>query len=197
MAPSSVSQTEDRLPRILARFQEDLERHFKDTPEIQALQDSIQKLGQDPKRQEDRFYTGGIYSWQGAMRSTNSAAESSPGESKPPTVLARLSPLVRLFNVWILPILIGMVPTLFGAFTSGLVPPQGFNCRVWGEAAFFFACILSAILDFPLNSCFTLDNESSGKKLFWWTFAKDSFFFLGTTIWLVASVIGTLNRCDC
>lgn len=131
-----VSQTEDRLPRILARFQEDLERHFKDTPEIQALQDSIQKLGQDPKRQEDRFYTGGIYSWQGAMRSTNSAAESSPGESKPPTVLARLSPLVRLFNVWILPILIGMVPTLFGAFTSGLVPPQGFNCRVWGEAAF-------------------------------------------------------------
>ena len=116
------------------------------------------------------------------------------------TLLARIQALISAFWQWVkprfLPILIILIPTITGAITSSRVPPDGWNCRVTGETAVFFAWLVSAELNYVLQSAIPLGNTNS-KKIFWWTLAKDTIIALGTIVWVFMTVVGALNRCDC
>ena len=108
-------------------------------------------------------------------------------------VTARLSHHLksRLF-----PTLIILIPTISGAVVSSRVPPDGWNCRVSGEVAIFFAWLASAELG-TLIQRFIPSTTANQKSLFKIMLVKDLFFALGTIVWVFMTVVGALNRCDC
>ena len=195
-----VSQTEVRTPSILDRFQQDLDRHFKDevakgSIKLDVAEPSLKDLKSCGEGQESRFYRGGIYSWMPfdwLYRQTRSSKAPDEGFSPSPPGKGH-----KFINFMLLPFLIVFTPTLFSASASGRIPPDNFNCRVGSEIAFFIAWLSSAALDVPLRRYFNLEDIATATKLFRWAFCKDLFFALGTTGWLMATVIGALNRCDC
>ena len=105
--------------------------------------------------------------------------------------------------------------TITGMIISGLVPPDGLDCRHVGELSTCMVWILSAWLDTGLNYMIPLGDTSQKSKnkvleatlkknlehkqklLFRWTVIKDVMVSIATLGGVVAVQVGVLNRCSC
>ena len=162
-----VSQTEAAIPRILKRFQVDLER--LDLPnEIKMPIECLQNKKQ-------RIYHGGIYSWQPQMSNSSTT-------------------FWTVYNI--LPLLVVIVGTVTGLLVSGNVPPDGWECRSWGELLISSGWFLSAGFDVTIKYFWPLKEGTQG-KLFWTILIKDSVATAVTMGGIIATQVGIFNRCDC
>ena len=162
-----VSQTEAAIPRILKCFQVDLDR--LDLPN--EIKMPNERLGDN----EQRIFHGGIYSWQ-------------PQMSKSPTTF---------WTVYIvIPFLVVIVGTVTGLLVSGYVPPDGWECRSWGELLISSGWFLSAGFDVVINY-FWPPNNRTQRRLFWTMLIKDSLATAVTMGGIIATQVGIFNRCDC
>ncbi|OCK80882.1 hypothetical protein K432DRAFT_404298 [Lepidopterella palustris CBS 459.81] len=126
-----VSQTEDAIPRILERFEEDL---YKLHPtEVQGIQDW--KIDRS-----HRIVHGGIFSWHPAKWKLNRKEGISLGASM-------MSYLVSFLIVG---------SGYLTAFTiSWRVPPDGPTCRHVAEGTMFGLWVVSVIINCVLETCCT------------------------------------------
>lgn len=162
-----VSQTEAAIPRILRRFQIDVERL--------NLPNKIELPNECLDNNEKRLLNGGIYSWQ-------------PKKCTPSHE--------RLTYHIVLPYSVVILGTMTGMIVSTLVPPDGLDCRHIGEILILIAWILSAQVDRWLNSTWHLD-EKEHSKLFWTTSIKDLLVTIATMGGIITTQIGVFNRCSC
>ena len=215
-----VSQTEAAIPRILRRFQMDLDR--LDLPEKVLMPNNGLK---DFKDDQVRIFQGGIYSWQPSKWQHNSTFPSNSyrGTRRPSTVASsyeRLAhdqasshalsvPAVEPSSIAevthqrpsdnryaLLPFPILILGTVTGMIVSSLVPPDGFNCRHIGEILICAAWILSAQADLLLNYLWPLSSNKLS-TLFWMTAAKDFLTTFATMGGVVVTQVGVFNRCSC
>lgn len=168
-----VSQTEAAIPRILRRFQKDL-----DSMQLQMPNDGLEDV-------QRRILQGGVYSWQ---PSSSIAWTSQP------------CPADKI-HAW-LPYPILLLGTVTGMLLSAFVPPDGFDCRHDGEICICAAWIFSALIDHPLSySCPPADCQRTGSNsstiLLWATIAKDTVITCAITVGVVVMQIGIFNRCAC
>ena len=90
-----------------------------------------------------------------------------------------------------------LTPSLTAALAiSGFVPPEGFNCRHFGQISICMAWILSRASDSLIQYYYPV---SSGRlnMLFWMTGAKDLLVTVATMGGIVVTQIGVFNRCVC
>ena len=105
--------------------------------------------------------------------------------------------------------------TITGMLISGLVPPDGLDCRHLGEFLICMVWLLSACIDTGLNYMIPLGDTSQTsinkvpeatlkenlkykqKLLFRWTVIKDVVVSIATLGGVVAVQVGVLNRCSC
>ena len=216
-----VSQTEAAIPRILERFQDDLNHRKK-------LRNKISLPNAFLADSERRKFHGGIYQWQpskyrsqakplmhkngpdstqGQLNDPNQpeVTQSLIGDRKPEK--AHKGPRA---NSNIQHMIFAHVIIIAGAVTgfiiSSLVPPGGFGCRHIGELSILTAWLVSAYLDILLNKIFSLNGRSrkcfkwdvkSTTMLFWMTFVKDIISTAATMGGVILTQIGILNRCEC
>lgn len=162
-----ASQTEAAIPRILRRFQVDIER--LDLPnEIKLPNECLED-------NEKRIFHGGIYSWRPQRRTLSY------------TYLAYES---------VLPLLIMVIGTATGMAVSALVPPDGWDCRHIGHILISIAWLLSAQADGWLNHLWPL-NEQNQSKVFWIIGTKDLLVTIATMGGVITTQLGVFNRCSC
>lgn len=183
-----VSQTENAIPRILQRFQADLDR-LEFGSDIRLPNEYTEKRQGECRKhcqtecldcsQRRKFY-GGIYSWQPAKWQSRTH-----------------EPLVAgIIIQTILPIVIVVTATAAGFWISYLVPPEGWNCRHRGEIPILAAWLVSAIFDRALKNSLPLIGDYYAWH-FWLTFVKD-FLLTAVTMGIVIFVqVGLFNRCEC
>lgn len=210
-----VSQTEAAIPRILKRFQVDLDRllspaelNLSDASldDIRlALPSSIRTLNDrclsDDQR---RIYHGGVYSWQpskwqpkDSIPSTLSTSRSVNATYSYRDLSGYRSLLKRCRTQDILPYVVVVIGLLSGVMISSYVPPEGFiDCRRISEVLICLAWIISALLDILLIYLFPL-KSSNGDWLFWMTLFKDLLMTIATAGGVVVTVVGVFNRCSC
>ena len=156
-----VSQTEAAIPRILRRFQIDVERL--------NLPNKVKLPNDCLEDNEKRTFHGGVYSWQ---------------------------PQRSHLSHDVLSHVIVIMGTATGMLISGLVPPDGWNCRHFGEILILFAWLLSAHIDGWLRHLWPL-NKDNHNKLFWSTFFKDLLATIATTGGIITCQVGVFNKCEC
>lgn len=160
-----VSQTEAATPRILRRFQVDLDHldlpkdHLGQAQKVRMPNDCLE----DAQR---RIFHGGVYSWQPSRWQRKSSSSSKRSRPSDPAAIStglnapagEHSSIVSTFqprpsdnNHALLPYPILLLGTLTGMFVSGFVPPDGFDCRHTGQLLICTAWILSAQADHLLN----------------------------------------------
>jgi len=173
-----VSQTEAAIPRILRRFQGDLDR--LDLPrDHQGQPQNVQMPNDCPEDVQRRILQGGVYSWQ------------------PSSSIANMSqPRPADKNHALLPYPILLLGTITAVLLSALVPPDGFNCRHAGEISICAAWILSALVDHLLNRLWPVGSNNS-IVLLWITIVKDFLVTCATMVGVVVMQIGVFNRCSC
>ena len=156
-----VSQTEAAIPRILRRFQIDVERL--------NLPNKVKLPNDCLEDNEKRTFHGGVYSWQprGSHLSHN-----------------------------LLSHVIVIMGTATGMMISALVPPDGWNCRHYGQFLILFAWLLSAQIDGWLSHLWALD-KANHTKLFWSTCFKDLLFTIATMGGIIITQVGVFNKCEC
>ena len=162
-----VSQTEAAIPRILRRFQTDIE-HLNLPNQLELPNASLNDI-------QKRIFHGGVYSWQ-------------PQEWP----LSHTS----LLNDNVLPNLIMIVGTVTGMAVSALVPPDGWDCRHIGEISIFLTWFMSAQVDVLLVYLWPLKTNNQN-KLFWTTNIKDLVATVLTMGGIAITQIGIFNRCSC
>ena len=216
-----VSQTEAAIPRILERFQDDLNHRKK-------LKNKISLPNACLADSERRKFHGGIYQWQPSKYRTQAKLlmlkdNQNPTQSQlnDPNQLTVTQSSIgyrtpRNLSKWpkaspnaqhvILAHIIVIAGAVTGFILSSLVPPGGFNGRHIGEFAILAAWLVSAYLDILLNKIFSLNGRSrkffkwhvkSTTMLFWTTFAKDIVLTIATMGGVILTQIGVLNRCEC
>ena len=156
-----VSQTEAAIPRILRRFEVDVERL--------NLRNKIKLPNGCLDDNEKRIFHGGVYSWQ-------------PHKCHP------------YFNF--LSYVIVVMGTATGMAVSAFVPPDGWNCRHFGEIAILIAWLLSALIDIWLSHIWHLNKENQNKT-FWSTGFKDLLFTIATMGGIITTQLGVYNKCEC
>ncbi|KAL8869000.1 MAG: hypothetical protein Q9174_004600 [Haloplaca sp. 1 TL-2023] len=210
-----VSQTENAIPRILKRFQVDLDRllvldqHKPLDPTLDgirlALPRKIESLNQCLTKDDARTYHGGVYSWQPskwqpkktAVPTRTLGASSEPASSlQISAALLQMMKRCRTHNV--LPYAALIIATLTGVIISSLVPPAGFtDCRRITETLMGITWVISALSDVALIHVFPLTADNA-RWLFWSTFIKDLLVTVATVIGgIVVTVFGVFNRCSC
>ena len=211
-----VSQTEAAIPRILRRFQIDLER-------LQLLK-SIKLPNDCLHDKQRRIFHGGIYSWQPQKYYSSR------------TILTHYE---------VLPYLIVVLGTATGMMVSAFVPPDGWDCRNNGEILILIAWLLSARIDVLFHHLWPLDennqrvaendrivaannmqinennqrlneenqrlkkdnqrlnedsqrlNKTNQRKLLWITGIKDLLVTIATMGGVITTQLGVFNRCSC
>ena len=177
------------MDELIERYKS-LARRSKALEKVTELNESL-----DDRR---RISHGGIYSWQPFrwQRETSNNAQDWKRHALPAYSIVILG-------------------TITGMTISGLVPPDGPDCRHFGELSTCLVWLLSAWLDTRLNSMIPLgdtiqepDNkvsEATLKKmlehkqnlLFRWTVTKDVIISIATLGGVIAVQVGVLNRCSC
>ena len=177
-----VSQTEAAIPRILRRFQLDLDR----LPLVNSI-----KLPNDCLHDNQRrIFHGGIYSWQ-------------PQKYHPSRT--------TLTDHKVPSYLIVVLGTATGMIISAFVPPDGWGCRNIGEILILIAWLMSALIDELFHQLWPLLNEDNQRlnedsqrlnkinqrKLLWTTGIKDLFATITTMGGIITTQLGVFNRCSC
>lgn len=174
-----VSQTEAAIPRILRRFQIDVDRL--------GLENGLQLPNDCLDDGQQRIFYGGIYSWQ----------PQTSHESKK-----------WWTTINVIPYLVVIMGTVTGVAISALVPPSGWNCRHNGEILILFAWLLSAQIDtwvgqlWPLNGNNKVESHERSQrknqdKLFWSMVIKDFLATIATMGGIIATQVGIFNKCEC
>lgn len=179
-----VSQTENAIPRILHRFQIDLDR-LEFESDIRLPANRQHKCGKHcPIKcveccQRRKFY-GGIYSWQPAKWHSR----------------AREPLVMRITLPTALSIMIVVAATASGFWMSYLVPPEGWSCRHRGELPVLAAWLASVMFDRALASSlpFTGNHNTWYFRL---TFIKDVLMTAVTFGIVIVVQVGIFNRCEC
>lgn len=183
-----VSQTENAIPRILQRFQTDLDRQAFGSDMRLPNEYTEERQGKCRKHcqtecvecSQRRKLHGGIYSWQPVKRQSR---------TREPSVAGIIVPIV-------LPIIIVLAATTAGIWLSSLVPPEGWSCRHHGEIPILAAWLVSAIFDRALNFFLPFIGPYQAWH-FWLTFVKD-FLTTAVTIGIIVyTQAGVFNRCEC
>ena len=204
-----------------------LTRRKKALERVTELNESLD----DPRR----ISHGGIYSWQPfrwQWETSDNAQTVTALDQKEQTQRSRDGPQSRGLSLvghfdgissgsgsWkrhTLPACsIVILGTITGMIISGLVPPDGLDCRHFGELLTCMVWILSAWLDTGLNYMIPLGDtsqkannkvpeatlernlEHKQKLLFRWTVIKDVMVTIATLGGVIAVQVGVLNRCSC
>ena len=197
-----VSQTDGAIPRILRRFESDLERV------IPAAEFHLPNLYL--KNSEMRVFNGGIYTWrpsepqQSFVRSFqplqetgksvavhseqfNTAIAAQFAASSAPNKPNRLS--LAAASAFVGPAVSSNLTVILGTATgfivSALVPPEGFDCRHVAQIFILLTWLVSAQL-----------NRIVGRKV-WALMLKDLASTLLTMIGIIVTQIGVFNQCVC
>jgi len=169
-----VSQTQKAIPRILTRFQADLNLRLQPFgSEKLSVPDYV--LGDNLKR----VVNGGIYSW-------------SPGKLSKEKPMELWPLICRNF----LPITIVVFGTVTAMIVSGCVPPGGWQDRHCAQAVLLGIWLLSFTLTSVFKRFVPSASEYNLKVQFWLTFVKDAISMLATLLVIVVTQIGIFNRCD-
>ena len=202
-----VSQTENAIPRILRRFQLDIDRelgHLQiEMPNTHLFENKVEVPATSMRERN-----GGIYSWvpEKARRklieqirdaeshlgsSTPSSSKTIDPAEKRLTWPTYLSKVLRLRPGSVPFTLLIVLSCLFtGCLISILVPPIGFICRSQTETAIVGIWLLAAVLDYVTWS-------GNDDRQFWFMFSKDLLSTLITMGTIVATQVGIFNRCSC
>lgn len=156
-----VSQTGAAIPRILRRFEVDVERL--------NLPNKIKLPNHCLDNDEKRIFHGGVYSWQ-------------PQKCRP------------FHNL--LSYVIVIMGTATGMAVSAFVPPDGWDCRHYGEISILIAWLLSAQIDIGLSRRWP-SNKRNRNKLFWSTGFKDLVIVIATMGGIITAQVGVFNKCEC
>ena len=179
-----------------------LARRSKAMEKVTELNESL-----DDRR---RISHGGIYSWQPFrwQRETSDNAQAGHIDGIPLASGDWKRHALPAYSIVILGTITGMI-------ISGLVPPDGWDCRHVGELLTCMVWILSAWLDTLLNYMIPLGDMSQKSKdkvpgatlekilehkqnlLFRWTITKDVLTSIATLGGVIAVQVGVLNRCSC
>lgn len=79
---------------------------------------------------------------------------------------------------------------------SAFVPPDGWDCRHYGEILILIAWLLSAQIDIGLRCRWPL-NKGDRNKLFWSTGLKDLLVVIATMGDIITAQVGVFNKCQC
>ena len=204
-----VSQSELAIPRILRRFQVDLDRH----PPTEKVKLPNHVLEQS----KVRIFSGGIYSWLPASRAK---AKSDPHNFKIPASpsLDSFSKQNANFNNWrqcstpllfrssskdwsyckvgIFSNLIVILGMITGILISILVPPDGWTCRNVAQLLIPLLWFLSAQFD-TIIECMLPSLRQNQTLLFRAIGLKDLLVTLATMGGIVVTQIGVFNQCSC
>ncbi|KAL8829573.1 MAG: hypothetical protein Q9191_001950 [Dirinaria sp. TL-2023a] len=215
-----VSQTEAAIPRILRRFQADLDR-LNLPKRVQMPNHCLKDLGEDQRR----IFYGGTYSWQPSKwQSKNHLSSKSRTPRPSATTTPRYEPLNQNlaansrdstasaapsasitstscqnppdFSHALLAYAILILSTVTGMIVSGLVPPDGFDCRHLGQLSICAAWIISALADLLVNYLWPLSSNKLS-TLFWMTVVKDFVITVATMGGVIVTQVGVFNRCSC
>lgn len=183
-----VSQTEHAIPRILQRFQIDLDRlEFGSDMRLpneytDKRREKCRKHGQTECvecSQRRKFY-GGIYSWQPAKWQSTTREPLARGVTLP----------------MILPFVIVATATASGFWLSYLVPPEGWSCRHRGEIPTLAAWLLSVMFDRALDSLLPFTGRCHAWH-FRLTYIKDVLMTAVTVGIVIFIQVGIFNCCEC
>lgn len=210
-----VSQTEAAIPRILRRFQIDLDRL--------SLPTTIEMPNRCLENEQKRVFFGGVYSWQPSKwQSGRSATLHDPHSSNQPVavdasyealnqhsssskrpastnsskVAHKLWSRLSLRNHVVFSHMILLLGSITGMIVSSCVPPDGFNCRHIGEVLVCLAWILSAQADKMMVSMWPVNGTKLG-ALFWTATLKDLLATIATMGGIVITQVGVFNQCAC
>ena len=86
--------------------------------------------------------------------------------------------------------------TATGMAVSAFVPPDGWDCRHYGEILILIAWLLSAQIDIGLSRRWPL-NKGNRNKLFWSTGLKDLLVAIVTMGGIIVAQVGVFNKCEC
>lgn len=86
--------------------------------------------------------------------------------------------------------------TATGVAVSAFVPPDGLDCRHYGEIPILIAWLLSAQIDAGLSRRWPL-NKGNRNKLFWSTGFKDLLVTIATMGAIITAQVGVFNKCEC
>ena len=193
MREGKLANINESLDNDRTRIMDKLIERYKSLARRTKAMEKLTELNESLDDRK-RISRGGIYSWQPFrwQRETSHNIQ---------TVTA----------YWIV-----ILGTITGMIISGLVPPDGPDCRHIGELLTCLLWILSAWVDTRLNYMIPLGDTSqkSNNKvpeaaasenilehkqnlLFRWTIAKDVIISIATLGGVIAVQVGVLNRCAC
>ena len=202
-----ASQTENAIPRILRRFQMELDHRFsfwKQKLPNEYLFDGPREVPTTTQRQK----SGGIYSWQpedvrkdlivdieSRARKDTFRRQLRTGSNR--TLGSRLLRLMELApGSWRFSFLMVVISLLAGMLISALVPPDGFWCRDWAELSIAAVWVLSDVFDY-LPVLFRWISENHYPRIYRFIFFKDALLGLCNIGLVVATQVGIMNKCSC
>lgn len=168
-----ASQSQNAVPRILERLQEDV---------LLANGNKSSKFSLssiDLRNPHTR--TGGIYTWQMSKLKWSTYKGAGTSIKWTSAILFFLS-LASVGSSF-----------LIAVFISYQVPPTGWGCRGVLQSAIFASWVGSLTCDF----FFQMKLEHRPRLLFWTTFIKDIVVTVATLTMMIYSSIGVFNRCMC
>jgi hypothetical protein len=193
-----VSQTENAIPRIMQRFQTDINSAFpvwkSSLPNSHLTADDVEDRPDAALRER----SGGIYTWQPTYtlpRNNSRAGLASDNTTKYLNAkwqrachayvnFIKLRPGSPVF-----PLLILAAGGITSTLISYLIPPRGFETRHIAEILLYSAWLLSAALDY-------IPYGAHHRCHFWFTFAKDTLLTIATMGGIIATQVGVFNRCS-
>ena len=202
-----ASQTENAIPRILRRFQMELDHRFsswKQKLPNEHLFDGLREVPATTQRQK----SSGLYSWQpeDVRKDLIADIESRTREDafrrqlKAGSKNTRSSRLLRLMELapgsWRFSFLLVLISLLAGMLISALVPPDGFWCRDWVELSIAAVWVLSDVLDY-LPILLRWNSKDHYPRIYRFIFFKDALLGLCNIGLVVATQVGIMNKCSC
>ena len=189
-----VSQTENAIPRILHRFQVELDGYFVPT-ENDSPGWSLFHKANNSSDLEKRRKNGGIYSWQPQYirEALKPHIASSLRDHQSSTYIRflKLVPGSTMYSFWVV-----LISQFMGMLISYLVPPVTFGCRDWAELAMAGVVLVSATLDY-LPSCLGRNNDDNYEWVYWFTLIKDGVSASANVALVFATQVGIFNKCSC
>ena len=192
-----LSKINDCLDNDRTKIMDELIERYKSLARRSKALEKVTEINEslDDRR---RISHGGIYSWQPFrwQRKTSNDVQDWKRHALPAYSIVILG-------------------TITGITISGLVPPDGPDCRHFGQFSTCLVWLLSAWLDTRLNSMIPLGDtrhnsnnkvpeatleellEHKRKLLFRWTMTKDVIITIATLGGVIAVQVGVLNRCSC
>ena len=216
-----ASQTEQSIPRILKRFQQELNSH-------QDLKSCIRLPNECLNDSKNRKFCGGICSWKPAKSRPRDNSFNLQQQSQHSEAQFSLNPRERyaqdvrndrqqtyraglsFFPLYLTPTLLAYVIVILGALISlvlsFLVLDEDHNCRHDAELAILLSWVLSANLNILFKKLFPVDGVprmfftrsfENRTILFWTTFAKDIIITTTIVVGITLTHLGIFNRCAC